>query len=160
MLDTVVALAPESIPVCPTVQHALTEAVAELRAEIARLEAADGRHGDSEGGATPRLHTAEAARVLRHIAERLELQGAWATTDRLVHELLSGLITDALDTADGFPAARLTGRAFALRVLARQAPLWPGAGPRLGCAYGYDSLIAVVRTAAQASFEDPVQAAA
>jgi hypothetical protein len=64
-----------------------------------------------------------------------------------VHELVSGLRADALAAAHGAPA--LTARAFTLKALARHAALWPGAGPRPGCVYGYDGILASVRLAAR-----------
>ena len=64
---------------------------------------------------------------------------------------MSGVLTDALAPADDDQAARLAARSSAVRIIARHDPLWPGAGPRLGCAYGYDSLIAVVRSQALAT---------
>jgi hypothetical protein len=116
-------------------QAARDAAVAELRAEGAR-RAAD---GDEVSG------------LLARLADHLEQQRVAAGVDRLVHELLSDLLTDALAAAEAERPAYLAARAFALKVIARHAPLWPGAGPRLGCAYGYDSVLAVVRRSAEAT---------
>ena len=64
---------------------------------------------------------------------------------------MSGVLTDALAPHDADRAARLAARSFAVRLIARHDPLWPGAGPRLGCAYSYESLIATVRCSAMAT---------
>ena len=121
---------------------AATSAVAdELRAQAAHYEGDTGAHGEATG---------EVARLLRQFADQLAQPRAWLGIDRLVHELISGLVADALGAAAGPPAPALTARAFALKALARQAALWPGAGPRPGCAYSYD-VLASVRLAALAT---------
>ncbi len=121
--------------VLAAVQNARSVAADELRAEAARREP-DG---------------SEAAGLLTALADRLDQQRMAAGVDRLVHELVSDLLADALTATDADRGAQLTARAFALKAIARQAPLWPGAGPRLGCSYGYDSVLAVVRRSAEAT---------
>jgi hypothetical protein len=117
---------------------AATLAVAgELSAEAARYEEQVG------AGAA-----GDVAALLRRFAEQLAQPRAWLSIDRFVHELVSDLLADALAAADGAPAPALTARAFTLKALARHATLWPGAGPRPGCDYGYDSVLASVRLAA------------
>jgi hypothetical protein len=129
---------PQEQDVLAALQGARTAASAELRAEAARREGA--------GGGDP-----EVAQLLIALADRLEQQRVAAGVDRLVHELLSDLLTDALSAPETARPAYMTARAFALKVIARHAPLWPGAGPRLGCSYGYDSVLAVVRRSAEAT---------
>lgn len=110
----------------PGMQEALAAVVADLRAEAAL------RDGDS-------------ARLLAEFADRLEAPRAWLGVDRFVHELLGDLLRDALAVSAADRVAALSARAFALKGVARHAPLWPGAGARHGCPYGYESLLAVVR---------------
>lgn len=118
------------------VQDALGTAAAELRTAAAHRDPA-------------------AAHDLRQLAERLEAPGAWETVDRIVHELMSDLVAGALAVADDGASATLAARAVAIRVLSRSDALWTGAGPRMGCAYGYDSLLAIARTTAVARAARP-----
>lgn len=124
----------DSTPLPPALHDAITTAAAELRAEADRA------------GCDPAV-----ARLLLEIADGLAVQGAWTAVDRLVHDLVTNVLTDALAPDDAGRTARLAARSFAVRIIARHDPLWPGAGPRLGCAYGYDSLMAVVRCSAMAT---------
>jgi hypothetical protein len=115
-------------------QAALGAAAGELRAEAARREGAPAETG-----------LGESARVLWETATRLEQPGSSVAVDRLVHELVTDLVADALAATDPGRATTLSARAFALKALARHEPLWPGAGPRLGCPYSYESILALVR---------------
>ena len=136
------------------VRHALAHAADELRAQAARRETVVAAAEGETERPQPSPHAAEVAIQLRALADRLDDHGAWQTVDRLVHELVSDLVVGALATASAAErgsSATLTARAVAIGVLAGHDALWAGAGPRLGCAYGYDSLIALVRTTARAA---------
>ena len=133
---------PDDRKVPPAVHAATAAVVAELYAEAARHE--DGAAASVEGAT-------EVARLLREFAGTLAQRHAWRGVDRLVHELVSDLLSDVLRIADGGRTPALIARAFLLNALARHAVLWPGAGPRLGCVYGYDSILASVRLAALAA---------
>lgn len=89
--------------------------------------------------------------LLHALADRLAAPRAWLELDRVVHELMSDLLLDAVAAPDSARADALAARAFALRTIARHDALWSGAGPRGGCAYGYDSLLASVRMRAIAA---------
>jgi hypothetical protein len=143
---------PHDADMLTALQDARTAAAAELRAEAARRTAGTTAVPEGIEGAEPTsAHDPEVAQLLSALAERLERQRVAAGVDQLVHELLSDLLTDALTAPVTERTAYLTARAFALKVIARHAPLWPGAGPRLGCSYGYDSVLAVVRRSAEAT---------
>jgi hypothetical protein len=150
----VAAAAQETFHSAEEVMHrvrlALGDAAVELRARVARLEAVAVPAAD---GADPHLsaHAAEVAAQLRDLALRLEDPGAWQIVDRVVHELVSDLLVGALDVPGRGASSTLTARAIAIGVLAGNDTLWTGAGQRLGCAYGYDSLLALVRTASRAA---------
>jgi hypothetical protein len=145
-VSDVAVLAPEvaeSLPDdvrLPAGVDAATSAVAgELCTEAARYESEVG--AGAEAGR-------DAALLLRRFAEQLTQPRAWRTIDRFVHELVTDFLADALGAANGELPPALTARAFTLKALARHTALWPGAGPRPGCAYGYDSILAGVRLAA------------
>jgi hypothetical protein len=134
------------------VRHALARAAAELRSHAAcRETVVAATEGGGEEVSYPSPHAAEVAAQLRALADRLEEHGAWQTVDRLVHELVTDLLVGALASADRGSSPTLAARAVSIGVLAGHDALWSGAGPRLGCAYGYDSLIALVRTTARAA---------
>jgi hypothetical protein len=122
------------------VQEALSAVVATLRASAATYE----RTGDE-----PPHAPAERARLLAELAEHLEQPRAWQGVDRFVHQLMGDLLLDALRATDSGVSGggALSARALALKAMARHEPLWPGAGGRAGCAYGYDSFLALVRQA-------------
>jgi hypothetical protein len=130
-------------------RDALAAAAAELRDQAARREFRAGV--EHAGQPHPSAHAAEVAGYLRALADRLEEPDAWQAVDRVVHELVSDLLVGALALARRGAPADVTARAVALGVLAGHDALWPGAAPRLGCAHGYDGLIALVRTAARAA---------
>ena len=125
---------PASVPT-QTMRDALAAVAATLRSEADR---------PAEGGET-------GTAFLRDLADRLEAPHAWSGVDRLVHELVSGLVADALAAPEGERLSTLVARAFALRALARQETLWPGASDRMGCPYDYDGLLATVRLTAIAA---------
>ena len=125
------------------VATALEAAAAALHDEATRREAA----ADALSAGTP---------LLRELAEALAAPRAGLRLDRLVHALVGDLLRDALTVArtatpDARLAAEQSARAFALTLLARDPVLWPGAGPRRGCTYTGDSLLATLRLAALAA---------
>ena len=125
---------------------ALAGAVQELRDHADRRQAAV-----DDGGSPAADHAAEVAAELRQLADRLDEPGAWQTVDRVVHELVSDLLVGALALAQRAPSAAVTARAVAIGVLAGRDAIWSGAGPRLGCAYDFGGLLALVRTTARAA---------
>ena len=142
--ETLVSADEASTPV----RDALRAAVAQLREQAARQDAV---LVTADVGPHRSAHATEVAAELRRLAERLEAPDAWQVVDRVVHELVSDLLVAALAMAHLGASPTVTARAIAIGVLAGNDVLWTGAGPRLGCAYGYDSLIALVRTTARAA---------
>jgi hypothetical protein len=127
------SIAPDvgAVATTASIREALEAAAATLRSESVA------------GGAS--------ATVLRDLADRLAGPHAWVEIDRLVHELVTDLLLDALAGPDDARADALAARAFALRTIARDPSLWPGAGTRRGTSQSYDGLLAAVRMRATAA---------
>jgi hypothetical protein len=124
-----------------TVEAAVAAAVVALRAAAGHHEPAP----EAGSGAA-----SDVATLLRGFADQLEQPQAWINVDRVVHELLADLLRDVI-LADPARAAAVTARTVAVRIIARDAVLWPGAGPRMGCTYNYDGLLATIRRTALAA---------